>query len=205
MSLRESVRRHLAPLVEPQESPPPDWDARLAHYLELLHARNQVVNLVSRKTDDDWVERHLLPSLAALLIVPARTIVRVLDVGTGGGLPGIPLKILRPEARVDLVDATRKKVTFVEECIRDLALEDTRAHWCRVEEPSVELRARAPFDVALARAVGSDAILARATSRLLARPRGALWVFSAPGSSPHDLVWMDAAGRPVTALRSLSS
>lgn len=203
MSLREEVRSRLGPLLERGLDPPPDWDAGLARYLELLRERNRVVNLVSRRTQDDWVERHLLPCLAALLVVPTRTIVRVLDVGSGGGLPGIPLKILRPDVRLDLVDATGKKVEFLSDCLRELGLSDAVAHWCRIERPTPELEARGPFDAAFARAVGSEAEIARATRPLLASPQGRLWWFVSPDKAAGGPVWSDVDGRPITALRAM--
>ena len=77
----------------------------------------------SRASADRALEAHVLPSLATLLLIPPEEEYRVLDVGSGGGFPGIPLGILRPRVRLDLVEATRKKCRFLEECVRELGLE----------------------------------------------------------------------------------
>lgn len=180
--------------------PLPDlWDERLAAYLELLRSWNEKVNLVSRASVDRLVEGQLLPSLAAILVVPPHTRMSVLDVGSGGGLPGVPLKLLRPEIRLDLVDARRKKTDFLQEAVRHLGLEDTQVHWCRIEDPTPELRARAPFDRIFARAVGAEDLLGVAVPPLL-EPEGDAWTFAAPGAA-GDLSW--PAGNPVTALHGL--
>jgi 16S rRNA (guanine527-N7)-methyltransferase len=144
-----------------------------------------------------------MPSLATLLLVRSGEAPRVLDVGTGGGFPGIPLKILRPTVRLDLVEATRKKCRFLEACVKELRLEDTQVHWCRIEAPPDELRERSPFDLVVARAVGNETLLRRSVEPLLA-PGAGVWTFTSPGESPRGaLVWKDQRQRPLTALRRL--
>ena len=208
MTWRDEVRAELGPVVERCGGGPTGWQDQLVAFLELLRNRNEVVNLVSRRTPDDWVRRHLLPSLAVLPLVPTRTIVRVLDVGSGGGLPGIPLKILRPDARVDLVEATRKKVDFLSECRSALELTGLEAHWCRVEAPSESLRSRGPFDLAVARAVGHEEALIRAVPALLAADGRGFWIYVAPseplGEPPAEIIWRDRNDQPVTALRRVA-
>jgi 16S rRNA (guanine527-N7)-methyltransferase len=172
----------------------------MAAFLALLIERNEAVNLVSRRTAPEVVERQVLPSLAGLRVIPPGRALRVLDIGSGGGFPGIPLRILRPEARMDLVDATRNKCRFLEDCITELGWEDDQVHWCRIEVPTEDLTARAPFDLALARAVGDEDRIARAATRLV-RPGGAgVWVFAHPGDGEP---FLDSAGNPVTALRRI--
>lgn len=196
------VRDRLGPLVAREGGAPEGWAERLVTYLELLRGRNRLVNLVSRKTVESALDRHVAPSLAALRLAPRGQHPRILDVGSGGGFPGIPLQILRPEARVDLLDATRKKCDFLEECVSGLGLLDTRVHWCRVEEPSETLLARSPFSRIVARAVGNDVLLARSARALLAES-GEAWVFAAAGSDGgYD--WADTDGSAVTALRRIS-
>jgi 16S rRNA G527 N7-methylase RsmG len=81
-----------------------------------------------------------------------------------------------------MVEATRKKTAFLEEVIRALALTRSTAYWSRIETPSPELRDAAPFDVALARAVGDVERLRGAVAALL-RPRGEFWSFTSPASA----------------------
>jgi len=173
----------------------------MALYVDLLRARNRLVNLVSRATVHRLVEKQIAPCLAGLLVIPPDRALRVLDVGTGGGLPGIPLKILRPSIRLDLLDATRKKCVFLEEAVARLELTDTRVHWGRVEQPGSELLGRSPFDLLLARAMGSPEALEHAAPGLLA-PHGAAWRFVAPEGADGDLPWPPGPD-PITALRRL--
>ena len=193
-----ALEAQLLPCLRATGPFPDDWPERMARYLNLLIDWNERVNLVSRRSIGRVVEEQLLPSLAALLVVPATTDVRVLDVGSGGGFPGIPLAILRPRARVDLVEATRKKCNFLEAAIREANLESAAAHWCRIEAPAETLRARAPFDVALARAVGNPDAIGPAARRLLGR--GALWVYVSPQEAKPEHVWPRPPSEPTTAL-----
>lgn len=201
MTSAVEIRARLGALVEREGGAPDGWAEQLQGFLELLGSWNRVVNLISRKTESEALERHLLPCLAALSVVPPGQSLRVLDVGSGGGFPGVPLRILRPRVRLDLVDATRKKVHFLERCVEELGLEDTRTHWCRIERPAPELLARAPFDRILARAVGDDANL-RESGRPILALEGQIWVFALPGAQGAQ-AWSDENGHPVTALRRL--
>lgn len=196
----DRVQEELGPLVD-DEGAPRGWEARIAAYLDELEAWNERVNLVSRASVGVALKAHVVPSLATLRVVEPDCAVRVLDVGSGGGFPGIPLRILRPHVRLDLVEATRKKCRFLEHCVEMLELSGTRVHWCRVEAPSPGLLERAPFDVAFSRAVGQVERIATATRRLLGASGGA-WHFVSPGE-PGALVWTDASGTPVTALRKV--
>ncbi|MFN8177597.1 MAG: RsmG family class I SAM-dependent methyltransferase [bacterium] len=176
-----------------------DWAERMAEYVDLLGGWNDRVNLVSRRSMASVVGDQIVPSLAALLVVPVGASVRVLDVGSGGGFPGIPLGILRPEARIDLVEATRNKCDFLEVAAKAAGLRDARVHWCRIERPSESLLARRPFDVAFARAVGTPTVIARGARPLLAE-HGSLWTFVGP-DTPGSMRWPQA-GPAITALRA---
>lgn len=191
------LTRDLAPLLASQDQPAPEgWAEQLSAYLNLLVEANRRVNLVSRKSIGDVVAAQVVPSLAALLVVPDAEL-RALDVGAGGGFPGIPLAILRPRAQVDLVESARKKCDFLQLVRQSLRLENVRVHHCRVERPTEALARRAPFDVALARAVGTPRELATHVHPLL-RPGSRLWVFVAPTGAAGQMPW--PRDRPVTAL-----
>ena len=194
------LERILAPVVEAQGGGPPGWPERLEHYLKLLRDRNEQVNLVSRRSIDRLVEGQVLPSLAALLVVPLDQPLKVLDVGTGGGLPGIPLKILRPAIRLDLLEATRKKTDFLAEAVSEMALGETLVHWGRAESPPKELVIRAPFDLVFARAVGHESRIKRAICAL--SPDTALWVFDDPARGERTLEHPDLGA--ITALRRVA-
>ncbi|MDI3339873.1 MAG: 16S rRNA (guanine(527)-N(7))-methyltransferase RsmG [Sphaerobacter sp.] len=132
---------------------------RFARYRDLLLDWNQRVNL-TRVTDPTEVELRLFAD--SLLLVPylrrfreanPATPLRLVDVGSGGGFPGIPLKIALPDLDVTLVDATAKKVAFLDAAIAALGLADARAVHGRAEELGHLPDYRGRFDVVTARAV----------------------------------------------------
>ncbi|MCS7152698.1 MAG: 16S rRNA (guanine(527)-N(7))-methyltransferase RsmG [Bacteroidia bacterium] len=123
----------------------------LLRYAELLRRINASLNLISRK-DIEWVwEHHIIPSLLFLgwWRLPAGA--KVLDIGTGGGLPGIPLAITHPQTYFFLIDSTRKKVEALRFIVKELELsERVEVHWGRAEElptrfPYIVGRAVAPL------------------------------------------------------------
>lgn len=203
MTSADRVLQVLGPVVVREGGGPPGWENRIAWFLEELRIWNPRAGLVSRSSVETALEAHVLPSLAVLLAVPPDLAMCVLDVGSGGGFPGIPLGVLRPCARLDLVEATRKKCRFLERCVGELGLRDARVHWCRIEAPTDALRARAPFDLAIARAVGAQAGIARACRALLGG-EGQAWVFAAPEDKGIHRVWTDIHGRAITALRRVA-
>jgi 16S rRNA (guanine527-N7)-methyltransferase len=126
-----------------------------------------------------------------------------LDVGSGGGFPGIVLKILRPEIRIDLVEATQKKARFLSKCIRALGFDDALVHASRVESPPRELLERAPFDVSFARGVGQEDLVSRSVTPLLGT-HCALWIYSGDRNASDSLAWRGMDGRWITGLRRLA-
>lgn len=94
---------------------------------------NQRVNLISRKDIDNLYERHVLHSLAIAKVLEFNSKTHILDVGTGGGFPGIPLAIYFPECQFHLIDSIGKKIRAVEEIIYSLGLENCYASHARAE------------------------------------------------------------------------
>jgi len=120
--------------------------AKCAAYLRLLEKWNRVHNLTAVRETERMVVLHLLDSFSVLPhIEDARSI---LDVGTGGGLPGIPIAIARPELRVTLLDSSSKKTTFLEQARAELALRNVDVVCARVEQ----WRPEHLFDVVVSRA-----------------------------------------------------
>ena len=108
---------------------------------------NARINLISRKDFDFFYERHVLHSLAIAKFINFKSGTKVLDVGTGGGFPGIPLAILFPECQFVLVDSIAKKIKVVSEVASSLGLNNVRSVCCRVESVTDK------FDFIISRAV----------------------------------------------------
>lgn len=119
------------------------------HFIELLKEFNQKINLVSRKDIDNVEAHHLLPSLALLQITELKGVARCLDVGSGGGFPGIPLAIALSNVHFTLIEARRKKVFCLQHFIKELQLSNVEVIWGRVEE----MRFKSAFDLIFGRAV----------------------------------------------------
>lgn len=127
-------------------------DAQIQHFkgLEALYQDwNQKVNVVSRKDIDELYLRHVLHSLGIAKIQRFNEDAKILDVGTGGGFPGIPLAILFPNTHFTLVDAIGKKIKVVQEVIEGLQLENVTAMHTRVEDLTEQ------FDFIVSRAVAA--------------------------------------------------
>ncbi len=123
---------------------------------EALVTWNQRFNLTAITDWEAVLIRHFLDSLSCLKAIHQQELTagaRVVDVGTGAGYPGIPLKIVCPGMRLTLVEATRKKVTFLEHLVRELGLKDVRAIHARAEQLGQDPAHRERYDWAVARAV----------------------------------------------------
>ena len=131
--------------------PPVDEQRRdqLARLGPLYREWNARINVISRKDIDQFFVRHVLHSLAMARVLRPEPGARLLDVGTGGGFPGIPLAILFPEAEWILCDSIGKKIKVVDAVIGDLGLDNATGVWGRVES----LTDRPPFDFVVSRAV----------------------------------------------------
>lgn len=123
-------------------------------YLQELLDWNTRINLTAITDPEEVLIKHFLDSLS-LLMVYDRPEARLLDIGAGAGFPGIPLKIVRPRWQVVLVEATGKKVRFLQHVIETLQLEGIVALYGRAEELAHKTGYRASFDVVTARAVAS--------------------------------------------------
>jgi 16S rRNA (guanine(527)-N(7))-methyltransferase RsmG len=122
-------------------------------YVNLLLDWNKKINLVSRKDEENIWTFHILHSISLLFHIELPQGCRIVDIGTGGGLPGIPIKIFRPDISILCLDSTGKKIKAVSEMILDLHLNNITAIWGRAEEIGVQKEHAGTFDFAFARAV----------------------------------------------------
>lgn len=155
---------------------PADAEAKLLAYLALLDKWNRVYNLTAVRDTERMVSHHLLDSLAA---VPFFQGGRVLDVGSGGGLPGIPLAIARPDLQVTLIDSIAKKTAFLLQAKTELGLDNLAVVTNRVED----YRPETGFDLITSRAF-SDLREFVALTRHLLKPAGR-WL-AMKGLYPHE-------------------
>ena len=116
---------------------------------------NKKINLISRRDEENVWTRHIVGSVSFLFHIQPISGSSVLDLGTGGGLPGIPLAILRPDLKLTLIDSTQKKVRAVQEMIDGLGLKNISAIWTRAEDLSAKNPFKHSFDYIIARGVAS--------------------------------------------------
>jgi 16S rRNA (guanine527-N7)-methyltransferase len=153
--------------------------AKLDAYVALLVKWNRTYNLTAIREPSRILTHHLLDALAVLPHLPQQRHLRLLDVGAGGGVPGIPIAIARPDWTVAMVDASHKKVTFLTQAAIELALTNVNAVASRVED----LVPDAPFDAIIARAFADLRTFAQSSGVHLA-PGGRLYAMK--GVLPHD-------------------
>jgi 16S rRNA (guanine527-N7)-methyltransferase len=128
---------------------------------------NRKLNLTAITHPKDLAVKHFLDSLAPAHFIPDNA--RMLDIGSGGGFPGIPLKILNPSLKVMLIDGTRKKVNFLKHALRMLKLESIEAHQIRAENLHEDPTYANLFDVIISRALSPLKLFVKMALPLLAQ------------------------------------
>lgn len=150
----EIIEKYFADFSELQTS-------QFAKLDELYKFWNAQINVISRQDIDSLYTKHVLHSLAIATTFEFSPGQKILDIGTGGGFPGIPLAIFFPETQFVLADSIRKKLNVVQEVAKALDLKNVSTHWGRVEE----IKEKNSFDFAVSRAVA---------------PLGDLWRWAKP-------------------------
>jgi 16S rRNA (guanine527-N7)-methyltransferase len=146
---------------------------QIQQYIKILLQWNEKINLTAIRDPLEILNRHFCESMYAAVAVPVEN-GRLADVGSGAGFPGIPLKIIRPDLQVFLIESNIKKATFLAEVIRELGLTDARVMVSRYEELGEEV---APLDFACSRALGEfSAFLEWARSDRIAAKQVILWI-----------------------------
>ena len=167
--------------------------AQLADYVGLLAKWSKVYNLTAVRQPQQMVTRHLLDSLA---VVPFLIEGSLLDVGTGAGLPGVPIAIARPDLAVTLLDANAKKLRFVRQAVAELRLGNVEVVQARMQE----YQPGRAFDMVISRAVSSLEELYRQSRHLLA-PRGRMLFMK--GALPEEEMAAFAPGRETLHIERL--
>ena len=151
----------------------PEQVASIQRYMAVLLAWNEKINLTAIRDPLEVLYRHFCESMYAAAAVPLRE-GRLADVGSGGGFPGLALKIVCPELHVFLIESNVKKATFLAEVVRELGLTDTRVLVSSYEELGEEI---APLDFVCSRALGEfDKFLGWARSDRVAAAQAVLWI-----------------------------
>ena len=130
MSVIEQIEAFFPDLTDRQKE-------QFALLPELYEEWNAQINVISRKDMEHFVERHIMHSLSIALYQKFKSGWWVLDLGTGGGFPGIPLAILYPEVQFTLIDSIGKKIKVVNAIVEALELKNVKAIWGRAEEQKI--------------------------------------------------------------------
>ena len=158
MSTADQLKRGLIALGLTLER---DIQQRLLDYIALIEKWNRVYNLTAIREPEKMVSHHLLDSLA---VAPHLHAKRLLDVGSGAGLPGIPLALAKPDTHVTLLDSNHKKSAFLNQAVLELKLKNAEVCSERVESWQTQKR----FDVIISRAFSEMGEFVRITRHLLA-------------------------------------
>jgi len=128
-------------------------------YKDLIKEWNEKVNLTAIKEDEEIVKKHFIDSMKVFKFDQLKSAKNVIDIGTGGGFPGIPMKIIKPEVNIVLLDSLNKRIKFLNEVIKSLNLKNIKAIHGRAEDFAQEVQYREKFDIAVSRAVANLTVL----------------------------------------------
>jgi 16S rRNA (guanine527-N7)-methyltransferase len=131
-----------------------DKTEQILRFYEMLIEKNKVMNLTAITDFEEFVNKHIIDSLSVSKIMNLKDkSLKVIDVGTGAGFPGIPLKIMYPTLDITLFDSLKKRLKFLDEVIEELKLKDIRSLHGRAEEFGRKDEYREKFDLVVSRAV----------------------------------------------------
>ena len=184
--LQQGLREMGLDLAAPEQK-------KLLNFLELLEKWNRAYNLTAVRDPEQMVPRHLLDSLTVLPYLQGP---RVLDIGTGAGLPGIPLALARPDLEFTLLDSNAKKTRFATQALHELGLKNVVVQQERVEKFHPEIK----FDTLIARAFASIPDML-AASRHLCAPQGRFLVMKGVFPQEELATVTDGYRSEVKALR----
>lgn len=162
-----------------------DQAVQFSRYAQILQQWNKKINLTSITDPTEIAVKHFLDSVAPSACIPQQGI--LLDIGTGGGFPGVPLKILRPRQSMVLIDGVRKKINFVKQVLRELHLDNIEAIQARAEDLSRHHRkTKQFFDIIVSRALADVDVLLKLAAPLL-KPEGRLVVYKGSQTAASNI------------------
>ena len=174
---------------------------QIQRYIALLLKWNDAMNLTAIQDPLEILYRHFCESMFGATLIPVGGS-RLADVGSGGGFPGLPLKIARPDLDVCLIDSNVKKATFLAEAVREMALAGARVLVSRYEELEEEV---SPLDIVCSRAVGGHADLLKwAASEKIGAQTAMLWIGGRDLDevrASEDWVWSEPTAIPQSLRR----
>lgn len=128
-------------------------------YKDMIKEWNEKINLTAITEDDEIIKKHFIDSIKVFKIDELKDAKRIIDIGTGGGFPGIPMKIINPKCEMVLLDSLNKRINFLNEVIRELKLKNIEAVHGRAEDFVKQNNCRESFDAVVSRAVANLTVL----------------------------------------------
>jgi 16S rRNA (guanine527-N7)-methyltransferase len=203
---RETIARLSRRITKAGGKASPAQVTNLAAYVELLARWNKKINLTAlpvKPLSDEAADRLIVePVLGARRLLPSEKF--VIDVGTGGGSPAIPIAIMAPDVRLVMVEVKVRKCAFLREVVRQLSLTGASVENCRVEELLSRSEYHEAVDVVTVRAVRPDRRLLTAIQAFL-KPGGRLFWFGAEASQKPDFQVPFTSGQSETLVPSMGS
>ncbi len=148
----------------------------LTRYAKIIHSENEKYNLTGHKTIEDIIQNLIIESLTPLNLADVPRGTSAADMGTGAGIPGIPLAVVYPDIEFTLFDSNSKKIRFIDYVSEELSLKNIKPRCGRIEELSREREYREKFDIVLSRAMSNVYTAAELCSPFI-RPGGYFYLY----------------------------